>query len=65
MPLVKGNTIGAETRFKTGQSGTTPQAPSKLGERELDHDVVVFEHLRPMGREVSLMCTNPFRVLSP
>jgi hypothetical protein len=31
MPFVKGNTIGAETRFKTGQSGNPAgRPPDKL-----------------------------------
>ncbi len=31
MPFVKGNTIGAETRFKTGQYGNPAGRPGNAG----------------------------------
>jgi hypothetical protein len=31
VPFVKGNTIGAETRFKTGQSGNPAEAVHRIG----------------------------------
>ena len=38
MPFVKGNTIGQETRFKTGQSGNPGGRPKNF--------VTVAEHLK-------------------
>ena len=45
MPFVKGNTIGAETRFKTGQSGN-PLSPHFLDLAERWRN---FDYLRIAG----------------
>ena len=47
MPFVKGNTIGAETRFKTGESGNPAgRPPDKLRKR-------IEAELEKIGREAT------------
>ncbi len=43
MPFIKGNTIGKESRFKTGQSGNPPGRPPDKLRRHIDAELDKIE----------------------